>query len=158
MSGLINLIKSLFSGIFGFIGGLLGGKKADPALNQKKGNSGFYLEMADSAAPAPNSVPMTVSAEAAAKAASPAVNGAKSSRKEKLAALAKVSESGKAQATAPDSTAVPQPVAAAVATKAPEPEERNFATRYLLTSNNGTRRRPGANMSSYLDMARKMKV
>jgi hypothetical protein len=165
MSGLINFIKSLFSGIFGFFGGLLGGKKKTEALSgseakpaAKKGNSGFYLELDDS------------KGGAAAQASSPApaqtVNGAtaeaqpaKSSRKEKLAALAE----GKQPAAAiPAPAKAPTAKPAAATAPAPKPAtfepETEFATKYLVTNGNNSRRRPGANMSPYLDMARKIKV
>lgn len=167
MSGLINFIKSLFSGIFGFFGGLLGGKKKSAATagseakpTAKKGNSGFFLELDEA------------KDGAAAKASSPAVaqttpaqttNGAtaettpaKSSRKEKLAALA--------QGNQPAATSAPAKAPAATpAAPAPKPAvvfepETAFATKYLVTNGNNSRRRPGANMSPYLDMARKIKV
>ena len=49
MGGLIKLIKNLFSGIFSFLGGLVGGKKsiAGSAPKTKK-SSGYFLELDDS--------------------------------------------------------------------------------------------------------------
>ncbi|MDX2239414.1 MAG: hypothetical protein NW224_01915 [Leptolyngbyaceae cyanobacterium bins.302] len=178
MSGLINLIKNIFSGIFGFIGGIFGSKKSvtDGTPKPKKGN-GYFLELDDAkispaasaastgaASPAPASAPaqpMTVSQETAAEVApAGAAKSAKtSSRKEKLAALA---AGGKPDAIAAEPTA-DAPVTSAPPTPTPEVtktpvSEAAFATKYLIPSNNGSRRRPGANMSSYLDMARKMNV
>lgn len=159
MSGLINVIKGLFGGIFGFIGGLFGGKKGN----------GYYLELDESkvapATPAPvaksapatalaSEQPMTVSKEAIAETAAPTAQPAKTStRKEKLAALAAADQPAATATPAPAAPAAPQPASVAVANPI---AEANFSTKYLIPENNGTRRRPGANMSSYLDMARKM--
>ncbi len=168
MSGLINFIKSLFSGIFGFFGGLLGGKKKTEAAGSeaksagKKGNSGFYLELDESkagaAAQASSPAPAQTTNGAAAEAQTEA-QPAKSSRKEKLAALAE----GKQPAAATPAPAKATTAQPAVATApAPKPAtfapETEFATKYLVTNGNNSRRRPGANMSPYLDMARKIKV
>lgn len=166
MSGLINVIKSLLGGIFGFIGGLFGGKKTieGSAPKAKKGN-GYFLELDEAkidpvAATTTSEVsateqPMTVSQAAIAAPATPGAAPAKTStRKEKLAALAAANTSAPTTEAAP---AAPAPAAATPAPVAAAPiAEVNFATKYLIPANNGTRRRPGANMSSYLDMARKM--
>jgi len=175
MSGLINLIKSLFSGIFGFIGGLFGGKKAIAGSTPKaKKSNGYFLELDEAkettvvkAAPAdesaeavtlPNAAqPMTVAKEVVEEAVSQ-TNGKStksSSRKEKLAALAAdqnpAAGNGKTAAATPEAPKQPTPAV----TKAPV-SETAFATKYLIPTNTGTRRRPGANMASYLDMARKI--
>lgn len=185
MSGLVNLIKSLFSGIFGFIGGFLGGKQADkslePAPQKNKKRSGYFLEFDDTQnngatnstavalveAPAAEQ-PMTVSKETLVDAAkveltnADATSGKKSSRKEKLAALAAADKpaAGKSATATADKTADdPQSVPATVAVAPLEPDaEHAFASKYLIPTNTGTRRRPGANMTSYLEMARKMNV
>jgi hypothetical protein len=52
----------------------------------------------------------------------------------------------------PAQAAKAEPAKPAVAT------ETNFATKYLITPSSGGRRRPGANMSSFLDMAGQVKV
>ncbi len=168
MSGLINFIKSLFSGIFGLFSSLLPGKKKTEAIagseaqpTRKKGNSGFFLELDEAkdgaAAQASSPAPAATSNGAAAEAKTAEAKPAKSSRKEKLAALAE----GKQPAAATPAPAK-APTAAPVAT-APKPAavfepETEFATKYLVTNGNNSRRRPGANMSPYLDMARKIKV
>jgi hypothetical protein len=163
MSGIINFIKNLVGGIFGLLGGLFG-KKA-PAIegvsNQpsKKNNSGYFLELDDSQAAksiAASSEPIPVKAatEAVAEAAT-STNGKtpaepkKSTRKEKLAA-AKASNGAAAKPVEPESV----PVAAVVPAA---PLEVGFATKYPIPASSGGRRRPGANMNSYLDMARQMK-
>ncbi|UBF25856.1 hypothetical protein K9N68_30655 [Kovacikia minuta CCNUW1] len=52
----------------------------------------------------------------------------------------------------------PEPVAAAKALNLPEPKVTNFATDYLLPTSTNGRRRPGANMASYLNLARQVKT
>ncbi len=169
MSGLINFIKSLFSGIFGFFGGLLGGKKKTEALSgseakpaAKKSNSGFYLELDESkagAAQADSPAPAQTASGATTEAKPTEAQPAKTSRKEKLAALA---EGRQPAAATPAPAKAPTTKPATAAAPAPKPAtfepETEFATKYLVTNGSNSRRRPGANMSTYLDMARKMKV
>jgi hypothetical protein len=161
MSGLLNIFKNLFAGVFGFLGGLLGGKS----------KGGFYLELKEEsgtppvakAAPAAKAAPVAKASAAPVAVAAPAasksaekVSKAKSTRAEKLAALATKETSGeKAAATAAVATALnlPQPTV----TPAPkEPVIKTFADAYLLPLATPSRR-PGANMSSFLDMARQVK-
>lgn len=155
MSGLVNLIK----GLLGFIGGLFGGKKAVAGSPNGKKSKGYFLELDESSpAAAPQSAPVAAAATAqpmTVAADPPATPAAKpSSRKEKLAALAAADQpAAKASASAPVAPAAPKAASVAVANPI---AEANFATKYLIPENTGTRRRPGANMSSYLDMARKM--
>ncbi|MBK1987844.1 hypothetical protein A0J48_009880 [Sphaerospermopsis aphanizomenoides BCCUSP55] len=77
-------------------------------------------------------------------------------------------------ATAPTSVAAPKaaakaptankvepakaPAAKAEPAKPQVPTETNFATKYLMPSSSNSRRRPGANMNTYLDMARQVKT
>ncbi len=142
MSGILNLFKNLFSGIFGFLGGLFKGKS----------NDGFYLELKDDTAAAK---PVTTATVAMADA--PAAVKSKSTRAEKLTALAAEGQGESAAvAAAPMTTAaalnLPQPTV----TQAPkEPEIKTFADSFLLPLATPIRR-PGANMSSFLDMARKV--
>lgn len=180
MSGLINLFKSLFGGILGFITGLFGGKKAIEGSSQgSKKSKGYFLELDEAALKSESSKsesatsetetkleemtskpvsqqPMTVSVETATgeDAAGNGQTAKKSTRKEKLAALAANGEQPKAASEKTSEAAVPK--AAPVTTVATAPTDSTFATKYLVPTNNGGRRRPGANMSSYLDMARKM--
>lgn len=160
MSGLINFIKSLFSGIFGFVGGLLGSKKGSdsaaitPAKSKKKSN-GFYLELDDATSNGSSAAPSQPAAPAAAPATAEKTEKKSSKRAEQLAAAAKA-ENGGVKPAAPAKS--PEPVTVAKALNLPEPTVTNFATDYLLTNGNNGRRRPGANMSSYLDMARQVKA
>jgi hypothetical protein len=162
MSGLINFIKGLFSAIFGLFGSkkkteAIAGGGAKPAA--KKGNSGFYLELDEAKGEAAKPAASAPAASTATVEAKPAeTQPAKTSRKEKLAALAEGGKPAAASTPAPAKA----PTAATIAT-APKPVEKfepetAFATKYLVTNGDNGRRRPGANMSPYLDMARKMKV
>lgn len=161
MSGLINFIKSLFSGIFGFVGGLLGSKKgADSAAaiapeKSKKKSNGFYLELDDAASNGSSAAPSQSAAPAAATATAEKSEKKSSKRAEQLAAAAKA-ENGGVKPAAP--AKAPEPATVAKALNLPEPTVTNFATDYLLTNGNNGRRRPGANMASYLDMARQVKA
>jgi hypothetical protein len=163
MSGLINLIKGLFSGIFGFLSGLLGLKKKDASLQAaseqsspqpKKSSNGFYLEVDDAKgtgnSPTPGKPPETAAASATA-----GKSEKKPSKRAAQLAAAKA-ESGAAKPAEP--AKAPEPVAVAKALNMPQPTVTTFATDYLLTNSSNGRRRPGANMASYLDMARKVRV
>jgi hypothetical protein len=54
----------------------------------------------------------------------------------------------------------PKPEKPAKAEPTPVPTETNFATKYLIptAANSNGRRRPGANMGSFLDMAKEVKI
>ncbi|UBF25855.1 hypothetical protein K9N68_30650 [Kovacikia minuta CCNUW1] len=54
MSGLINFVKGLFSGILSFLGGLVGSKKESKAISEgqpksakPKKSNGYFLELDD---------------------------------------------------------------------------------------------------------------
>ncbi len=96
---------------------------------------------------------------AAKPAATPDTNG--KSRKDAAAAKAAKIEAQKAakEAEAASSSDPAQLIAKATAKKqSVEPVEKNFATKYLMTPSGNGRRRPGANMNSYLEMARQVKT
>lgn len=160
MSGIINFLKNLVGGIFGFFGGFFGKKSAlEGGSNQpsKKGNSGYFLELDDSKLPEPVlAVAATVMSSAGAIADS--VKGKapdqskKTTRKEKLAA--KASNGNSASVTAEKAPSEPKSVP--VDSVMSVPSEVGFATKYPIQITGG-RRRPGANMNSYLTMARQMK-
>ncbi|KAM3090326.1 hypothetical protein ACKFKG_29870 [Phormidesmis sp. 146-35] len=170
MSGLINLIKSIFGGILSFIGGLLGSKKpalaSDNAPKTRK-SAGYFLEL-DEAASAPiTRLPDTQknsespkASETQKAAASVAVAekpeaAPTSTKPAEEASKKKASTKASNNGTSATATAV-QTAPVAVAPK--EPQSAEFATKYLVPTSNGGRRRPGANMNSYLDMARNMKA
>ncbi|MBE9008046.1 hypothetical protein IQ259_24035 [Fortiea sp. LEGE XX443] len=150
---MFGFIKKLITGILGFITGLLPGKKKD---------GGYYLQLDESAAePTPAQKPAAKPAatsngtKATAKAPEPELKAAPVAEPaKKPAPAAKASNNGKVAPTEPAKAP-----AAAVATKK-EPIETTFAPKYLAPSastSNG-RRRPGANMSSFLDMANQVKT
>lgn len=161
MSGIINFLKNLFGGIFGFVSGLF--SKKTPAIeggsnqSSKKSNSGYFLELDNSKLAKPvNAIAATVmsSAEAIADSANgkAPTEPKKTTRKEKLAA--KASNGNSASTTAAKLPSEPKSVP--VESVMSVPSEVGFATKYPIQISGG-RRRPGANMNSYLDMARQMK-
>jgi len=164
---MFGFIKNLIAGILGFLTGLFGGKKK---------NGGYYLQLDESGAevtPAPAAKPApTPKAEETATPAATSTNGTKAkaeapATEEKSAPVAekakkpapaakavkaKASQNGKAAPTEPEKAP-----AAAVAVKK-EPTETTFAPKYLVPTASNGRRRPGANMSSFLDMASQVKT
>ncbi len=115
-------------------------------LKSKK--TSYFLEIDDSSGQS-NGKAAAKSPEPAKTEAKPAVAKAKPDTKAPEAPKAKKAEAPKAQtqAPAPSQAAKPQP--------APQPKQRKeFATRYLMPNAPTPRRRPGANMKSFLDMAK----
>lgn len=167
MGGLFNLIKNLFSGIFSFLGGLLGGKKSANKLEsapKTRKSAGYFLEW-DGASGTDSStqpvqeespVPAAVVEKAApvnSESASKPVEKKSSKRSEQLAAA----KNG-ASSDAPIAPVTQEAQPALVASTPSESTSAEFATKYLVPTSNGSRRRPGANMNSYLDMARNIKT
>ncbi|MEA5514915.1 hypothetical protein [Nodularia sp. UHCC 0506] len=148
---MFGFIKKLITGILGFITGLLPGKKSN----------GYYLELDEPAsekAPAPTPKSQEGSPAATANgtkaAASVAVNSPADALAAKNATKVESSKNGKAPQAEPTTA----PAATSNGTKA-APAETTFAPKYLAPSGSSSnRRRPGANMSSFLDMANKMKT
>jgi hypothetical protein len=65
----------------------------------------------------------------------------------------------KEKASKTDEKVAPSSEKVAAAVAAPAQIFKNFATDYLIQpSSNGSRRRPGANMKNFVDMAREVKV
>jgi hypothetical protein len=171
---MFGFIKNLIAGILGFVTGLLPGKK--------QGN-GYFLELDE----AKSIKPLETVKEAASntqKAAEKVATEAKKavetvisdSKKEvetvpskaaassngtKPAASIADSKSVKASKNGKAPKAEPKPELTPAASKVAKiPTETTFAPKYLApsaTSSNG-RRRPGANMTSFLDMARSVKT
>lgn len=169
------LITSLLGGIVGFITGLLPGKKKD---------GGYYLELDE----AKDAKPLEVAKEAASNAKKAAETVASNAKKAvetvvsdapvpsqpaslngtKTAAAktkAKASKKTKPADVQLVQTAEGLKVEAGKNAKAAkavkeEPKETTFAPTYLAPSANGSngRRRPGANMSAYLELARQVKT
>lgn len=159
MSGVIKLIKNLIAGILGFLTGLLRGNKK---------NGGYYLQLDESAEPTPAPTPKpaatsTNGTKATAKSAEPEQKPAPvaqpEQKPEKKPAPAAKAVKAKASQNGKVTPAEPEKAPAAVAAVKKEPTETTFAPKYLApsASSNG-RRRPGANMSSFLDMASQVKT
>ncbi len=143
---MFGFIKNLFAGIFGFLGNLFGFKKTE-----------YFLDLDDSQGSKdakPSQPAKAEPAKAQAQEQKAAAPGAAKAEPAKATA-AKPAQKAAQPATAAQNGQAAKPAAPA---KAPEPAVSGFATRYLVTASNGSRRRPGANMSSYLTMARDMKT
>jgi len=167
---MIGFIKKLISGIVNFFVGLVGGKK----------DNDYYLELKEDAnednlASNAKKVVETVAsntqkavetvtsntqkaAETVTSNTQKAAETAKSKTKKaakKVAETAPAVTNGKKDAAA---TTKAQPTNKAKAPIAEQPKETTFAPKYLVPTNSNGRRRPGANMSSFLDMARQVKT
>ncbi|MCC5635904.1 hypothetical protein LC593_08555 [Nostoc sp. CHAB 5844] len=162
---MLGFIKKLIGGILGFITGLLPGKKKGGGYYLQLDESGAEVTPAPAATPKPADTPKPAATsngtKAAAEASEPEEKPAPVAETEKKpapaakAVKAKASKNGKAAPTEPAKAPAP----AVVATKK-EPTETTFAPKYLAptaSASNG-RRRPGANMSSFLDMASQVKT
>jgi hypothetical protein len=138
---MFDFIKKLISGILGFVTGLLPGKKK---------SNGFFLELDEASTGAKPTVTQN-GTKAVAVTEAPTVEKPPS----KAAKTAKVESSQNGTA------AKAEPTPAAVASASPKvPTETTFAPKYLAPSAAGSngRRRPGANMSAYMDMASQVKT
>lgn len=199
---MFGFIKKLFSGIFAFLGGLIGGKKAQgeasdtpeiaPKAKAQK-SKGYYLELdetgntkLDVAAlkpelaktavavveklPEPIKAAAVATAEAATAAKTEAPAKAEAATAAKVEAPAKAPEKKlktaktKAKAKAPAAEAENGKVK--IEAQPNPPAENNgkaadqatFAPNYLMPTATSSRRRPGPNMNTFLDMARQAKT
>ncbi|BBD65170.1 hypothetical protein NIES4072_11650 [Nostoc commune NIES-4072] len=176
----MDFIKKLISGILDFVTGLLRGKKKsngyfleldeakDAAKDAAQEVASNAKKVAETVVSNAKKVTATIGGSEAPKApeaSKPAsLNGTKTAAaktKEKPAKNPKPADVTLVQ-TAEGLKVEPGKKAKAAAAKVlkEEPKETTFAPKYLspsATSSNG-RRRPGANMSAYLDMARQVKT
>ncbi|MGB5959483.1 MAG: hypothetical protein WBG73_02395 [Coleofasciculaceae cyanobacterium] len=192
---MFGFIKKFFSGIFAFLGGLIGGKKAKgeasdtpeiaPKAKAKK-SKGYYLELdetgntkldvtalkpelAKAAVAVVEKLPEPVKAAAVATAeAATATVATATAKAEAVATPAKVEadatpkkKSKKAKAPAAEAEngkvkieAQPNPPAETNG----KAVEATFAPNYLMPTATSSRRRPGPNMNTFLDMARQAKT
>lgn len=133
------------------------------APKARKGKDGFYLEADESNAPAVENGAKPAPAEAVkveAAPAAPAESAADKTAKSKRAkALASAASAQEKKVEAAPQPAPAKPAAPAANGKVQPEAIKTFAPDYLLTltSTNG-RRRPGANMNSFLQMARQVKT
>ncbi len=120
-----------------------------------KKNDGFYVQLEDDAkAPKPAAKAKVSAAPVAPPAVAATTQTAPAAKSEAKAepAVAKAEKKSVKKVEAKKTEAVPAPVAAPAPVDLPI---TNFATDYLIKpSSKSTRRLPGANMNSYLDMAR----
>jgi hypothetical protein len=152
-----DFIKKLISGILGLISGILG--FVTGLLPGKKKSNGFFLELDEAstgAKPAVTAKPKatpTNGTKAVAEAAAASTATEKPASKAVKTAKVESSKNGKAPKA--------EPTPATVASTTPKiPTETTFAPKYLAPSaaNSNGRRRPGANMSAYMDMASQVKT
>jgi hypothetical protein len=150
----MDFIKKLISGILGFVSGILG--FVTKLLPAKKERNGYFLELEEATSQSKpagsNGKKAEKSVAVAAPAASQAAKSPEPAKATKAATKTKVEASQNGKAAKAESAKA----AATVKT----PTETTFAPKYLspsTTSSNG-RRRPGANMSAYLEMALQVKT
>ncbi|MEH2409744.1 hypothetical protein [Nostoc sp.] len=179
----MDFLKKLISGLQGFLGGILG--FITGLLPGKKKSNGYFLELdeakdsvkdaakevasnakkvAETVASNAKKVTATIGSEAPASSKPDSLNGTKTAADEARAKSAKNPKAADVQLvqTAEGLKIEPGNNAKAAAAKVlkEQPTETTFAPKYLApstTSSNG-RRRPGANMSAYLEMARQVKT
>ncbi|MEH2383957.1 MAG: hypothetical protein V7K27_34565 [Nostoc sp.] len=167
---LISGIQGFLSGILGFITGLLPGKKKsngyflelDEAKDAAKEVASNAKKVAETVAANAKKVTATIASEAPTLSKPDSLNGTKTAAtKAKSAKNPKPADVQLVQ-TAEGLRVEPGKNGKAAAAKVlkEQPTETTFAPKYLApstTSSNG-RRRPGANMSAYLEMARQVKT
>jgi hypothetical protein len=156
---MFGFIKKLINGILAFLTGLFSKKSstdASGATAQPKRKSGYFLELDDSSANAKPEKTETAKAEPvkaqSAKAEAAKVEAPKAPEPVTAAQPAKA-EAKPAKAEPVKVEAAPAPAPAANSQNGQKPAEPAIAF-----SSFGDRRRPGPNMSSFLDMARQVKV
>lgn len=169
---MFGFIKKLFGGIFAFLGGLIGGKKAKegdtsstPAIApQGKKSKGYYLEL-DETGNTKSKLEEALKPEAikaeAVKALEPVQAAVTTAAKKLEAAAPKKQEPAQASAESAAQNgkvkieAQPNPPAA---TNGKASEKVTFAPNYLLPTASNNRRRPGPSMDMFRDMARQVKT
>ncbi|MEH1907366.1 MAG: hypothetical protein V7L05_14540 [Nostoc sp.] len=173
---LISGIQGFLSGILGFITGLLPGKKKsndyfleldeakDAAKDAAKEVASNAKKVAETVAANAKKVTATIASEAPALSKPDSLNGTKTAADEAKAKSAKNPKAADVQLvqTAEGLKIEPGKKAKAAAAKVIKEQttETTFAPKYLAPSASGSngRRRPGANMSAYLEMARQVKT
>ena len=156
MSGFFNFLKNLFSGLLGIFG--LGSQKAEASADSQpkriKRASGYFLELDD--AKGVSSAPAAV--QSVEKPATPAPAAKSVPAAVKPSAAKAQANPARAEADAMTEAKKLSPAAVSQALNLPKPTV-TFASTYLVPGNgSGGRRRPGANMTSFLDMAKQVKT
>ncbi|MBW4478046.1 MAG: hypothetical protein KME54_14560 [Tolypothrix brevis GSE-NOS-MK-07-07A] len=160
---MFGFIKNLIAGILGFVTGLLPGKKQGKGyfLELDEAKSIKPLETVKKAASNTQKAVETVISDSKKEVETVPSKAPASSNGTKPAASIADSKSVKASKNGKVPKAEPKPELTPAASKVAKiPTETTFAPKYLApsaTSSNG-RRRPGANMTSFLEMARNVKT
>jgi hypothetical protein len=175
----MDFIKKLISGILGFVSGILG--LVTGFLPGKKKSNGYFLELdeakdaakevasnakkvGETVASNAKKVTATIASETPTPSKPDSLNGTKTAAAKAKGKSAKNPKPADVQLVQTAEGLKIEPGKNAKATSAKvlkeQPTETTFAPKYLApstTSSNG-RRRPGANMSAYLEMARQVKT
>ena len=144
----MSTITKIFGAIISFFTGLLG-----IFTTRKKGE--FFLEIDPSKDGA--AAPQAVVAAAPAETAKPAKKADKAQKAPKAKKATQTKTSQKGKAAAQPAAPVPQPVAASVNQALNIPKPKAATIEPLDIPKFGAARRPGANMQSFLDMAKTVK-
>ncbi|MFN6471574.1 MAG: hypothetical protein RMY36_018140 [Nostoc sp. SerVER01] len=183
---LISSILGLLGGILGFVTGLLPGKKKsndyfleldeakDTAKEAAKEVASSAKKAVETVASSTKKVTETITSDAPTASKPASLNGAKADTTNAKAKSTKSTKQAKSAAENPKPADVelvqtaeglkiqPGNNAKAAAAKVikEQPTETTFAPKYLAPSANGSngRRRPGANMNAYLELARQVKT
>ncbi|MBD2614753.1 hypothetical protein VF14_29600 [Nostoc linckia z18] len=185
IKNLISGILGLLSGILGFVTGLLPGKKKsngyfleldeakDTAKEAAKEVASTAKKAVETVASTAKKVTETITSDAPAASEPVSLNGAKAdTTKAKAKSTKSTKEAKSTQNPKPADVQLVQTAqglqvqpgnnekAAAAKVVKQQPTETTFAPKYLAPSANGSngRRRPGANMNSYLELARQVKT
>lgn len=153
---MFGLIKNLFSGIAAFFSGLFSSKKSEDQSSiapKPKKKGGFYLQL-DESEDKPSAVASQPAKPPSAVEAKPQPAASKSEGKTQEPIRVELIQ------TATSVKAVPAaPPAESINGKGQTPTETTFAPKYLNPiSTSNSRRRPGANMNHFLDLARQVKT
>ncbi|MFB2893962.1 hypothetical protein ACE1CI_13715 [Aerosakkonemataceae cyanobacterium BLCC-F50] len=163
--------------MFGFIKNILSSDKSDSTAPKTKKQKGYFLELDDSATPqttngskpaakakaepapvaktSPTQVQETITIEPAKAEPKPETKP-EPAKAETKPAKTSIKKAKPAPAEKPEPAPTPAPVAVTKEKSQPE-ADKTFAPKYLGSTGSNGRRRPGANMSSFLEMARKVK-
>ncbi|MFB2835214.1 hypothetical protein [Floridanema evergladense] len=160
--------------MFGFIKNIFSSNKSDSTKPKTKKQKGYFLELDDSANPqttngskaaeTPKAEPAPVAKTSPTEVqetvtlVEPTTTETKPepAKAETKPAKTSIKKAKPAPAEKPEPVATPAPAVATEENSQPEPEQ-TFAPKYLASTGSNGRRRPGANMSSYLEMARQVK-
>ena len=158
---MIDNSKKILTGTLSFFAGLLAGKKAqtdkqvNPPVAKPKKRSGYFMELDESedanlltqpVAAVKQVVEKAKTSESGQKVAAEPV----ATKKSKIE-LVQTAEGLKAEPVKPS-------ISIAASSNGQNKTETTFAPKYLNPANNSTsRRRPGANMTNFLDMANQVK-